>query len=138
MYQLFQRHRSKKKKGFTLIELIIVIAILAILAAILIPNMIGYINEANSSVATANARSVYSAAAAAAAISLTQDPVDPVATITNETVAALGDTGFAGRIKTLLGDNFSGLITVNVNGNQVTSTTWTDEGDQTKTGTYTP
>ena len=134
MYQLFQRHRSKKKKGFTLIELIIVIAILAILAAILIPNMIGYINEANSSVATANARSVYSAAA----ISLSQDPVDPVATITNETVAALGDTGFAGRIKTLLGDNFSGLITVNVNGNQVTSTTWTDEGDPTKTGTYTP
>ncbi|WP_415337503.1 prepilin-type N-terminal cleavage/methylation domain-containing protein, partial [Clostridium perfringens] len=34
------RKQNKKKKGFTLIELIIVIAIIAILAAIAIPNFL--------------------------------------------------------------------------------------------------
>ncbi len=37
---MFLRKQNKKKKGFTLIELIIVIAIIAILAAIAIPNFL--------------------------------------------------------------------------------------------------
>ncbi len=38
---------NKKKKGFTLIELIVVIAILAILAAVAVPNFIGIMDKAN-------------------------------------------------------------------------------------------
>ena len=36
-----------KKKGFTLVELIVVLVILAILAALLVPALIGYIDRAN-------------------------------------------------------------------------------------------
>ena len=54
---------SKRKKGFTLVELIVVIAVLGVLAAILIPIIGGYIAKANTAADKANARCLFNAVA---------------------------------------------------------------------------
>lgn len=58
---------KKKKKGFTLVELIIVIAIIAILAAIAIPKFGQIRSDANLKADIANAKSVATAVAQAVA-----------------------------------------------------------------------
>lgn len=55
---------KNKKKGFTLIELIIVIAILAILGAILVPQITGYSLKAKKSKASSDATTICHAIAA--------------------------------------------------------------------------
>lgn len=58
------KSKKNKKKGFTLIELIIVIAILAILGAILVPQITGYSLKAKKSKATSDATTICHAIAA--------------------------------------------------------------------------
>lgn len=53
--------RNKKRKGFTLIELIAVMAILAILGAILIPRILGYRARAQKSNLQASAKTIVNA-----------------------------------------------------------------------------
>lgn len=53
---------KNKKKGFTLVELIVVLAILAILAAMLVPALTGYIDKANNQKVVATTRQVVMAA----------------------------------------------------------------------------
>ena len=54
---------GKRKKGFTLIELIIVIAIIAILAAIAIPNFLAIQRKARVKADIATAKNIYDATA---------------------------------------------------------------------------
>jgi type IV pilus assembly protein PilA len=65
--------KSKNKKGFTLVELIVVMAILAILSAILIPSVSGMIRRSNRAVDNANARNLYMAGSMLAADNKTTD-----------------------------------------------------------------
>ncbi|MGV3024965.1 type II secretion system protein [Clostridium thermobutyricum] len=50
--------KNKKKKGFTLIEMVAVVAIIGILAAILVPKITGYLNEAKKTAIIDQARKV--------------------------------------------------------------------------------
>lgn len=57
----------KKKKGFTLIELIVVIAILGILAAVAVPRLTSVSTDAQNKANQATARTILSAASMAEA-----------------------------------------------------------------------
>lgn len=57
MKNMMQKLKNKKK-GFTLVEVIVVLVILAILAAIAIPALTGYISKAQEKAATSEARTV--------------------------------------------------------------------------------
>lgn len=50
-----------RKKGFTLIEMIVVIAIIGVLAAILVPAMMGYIKRAKQTSTVGSAKTIHSA-----------------------------------------------------------------------------
>ncbi|MDS0525690.1 prepilin-type N-terminal cleavage/methylation domain-containing protein [Clostridium sp. SHJSY1] len=70
-----------KKKGFTLIELIIVIAIIAILAAIAVPKFSQITKNANVKADVASAKTIHQAASQA----LAEDPATKADNITTKT-----------------------------------------------------
>lgn len=59
---MLNKIKENKKKGFTLVELIVVLVILAILAAMLVPALTGYIDKAKEKTIIAETRQVVMAA----------------------------------------------------------------------------
>lgn len=51
--------RSRNKKGFTLVEIIVVLVILAVLAAAAVPTMLGFVEDSKGKAEIANARAAY-------------------------------------------------------------------------------
>lgn len=51
--------QTNKKKGFTIVELVIVIAVIGILSAVLIPTFSGLINKANNTARQEGLRNAY-------------------------------------------------------------------------------
>ena len=78
---------DKKKKGFTLVELIAVIAIIAVLAAALTPKLAGYINESKKVAVLEQAREVVTAYNS---VSLKDSSIDTDSTVSEVIAAADG------------------------------------------------
>ena len=81
--------KNTKKRGFTIVELVIVVAVIAILASVLIPTFSGVVTKAKESAAKQNARSAWTAYLADEALAGHDLPKDAVACIEVTT----GETG---------------------------------------------
>lgn len=94
---MFKKLKENKKKGFTLVELIVVLVILAILAALLIPALTGYIDKAKDKSIIAETRQVVMAAQTLADEEYAKNGTQ---TISIKKSASTGDNIPAGEITT--------------------------------------
>lgn len=117
------RVRKNKKKGFTLVELMIVVVIMIILAAAATPIFKGYVDRAKQATYLANCRTVYVAAQTTSQDWLAGDfllpTVDPVMNSTTGTGA--GSTAHPGAtqgLNTEFAANVQALAQLNIAGGE--------------------
>ena len=100
---------KKKKKGFTLIELMAVIAIIAILAAVLVPTVTGYINRAKKTAIITQARNVVSAIETYNATAAKKDQIN----LKKENASKVKVDVTLADIRTKVGTDFLGVNSIN-------------------------
>ena len=94
--------KRKKRKGFTLIEMVAVVAIIGILAAILVPKITGYMNEAKKTKVIDQARKVVQAYES----TQMKDKINATTEDENKTIDTLiGNTTFSGFLLPNSGDS---------------------------------
>ena len=128
--------KDNKKKGFTLVELIVVLVILAILAALLIPALTGYINKAKEKSIVAETRQAVMAAQtlvdeAYGKLDLTAaDDAIEIGTgaVEGKTVVKISDIATLAEVKE------ANITSATVKAGKVTGLVYTNDG---KTCTYT-
>lgn len=131
-----QKLKDNKKKGFTLVELIVVLVILAILAALLIPALTGYINKAKEKSIVAETRQAVMAAQtlvdeAYGKLDLTAaDDAIEIGTgaVEGKTVVKISDIATLAEVKE------ANITSATVKAGKVTGLVYTNDG---KTCTYT-
>lgn len=89
-------NKKRKKKGFTLIELVAVVAIIGILAALLVPKIAGYVEDAKKTKAIDQARKVVMAFEA---INIKKDTPAAETSVTVANIIAASPTGDAKAMK---------------------------------------
>lgn len=130
---MLKKLRDNKKKGFTLVELIVVLVILAILAALLIPALTGYIDKAKERQVIAETRQAVMAAQTIA------DEEYAKGTSDDDIKTALG----TGTTVTDLAEVPGTLSEIEVSGGKITQLSYTNNlkctytfDDSTNKGTY--
>ncbi len=83
MKKLKAKLNAKKRKGFTIVELIVVMAIIAILTLIAVPTFSKFIDDANDTATDANAKTLYNLAMSEALDASINNPAAPFTVIQN-------------------------------------------------------
>ena len=120
--------KDNKKKGFTLVELIVVLVILAILAALLIPALTGYIDKAKQKSITAETRQVVMAAQTLVDEAYAKPETTTTTTITvTKDKTATNNISFAdvAELAEVKADN---ITSVGVSAGKITSVVYTNGG----------
>ncbi|MCI8795940.1 MAG: prepilin-type N-terminal cleavage/methylation domain-containing protein [Dorea sp.] len=118
--------KENKKKGFTLVELIVVLVILAILAALLIPALTGYIDKAKKKQIVAETRSCVMAAQTYAEEQYAMDKTGMEGT--DKVMVDGTETEFSRAIEALAEVDTNAVTAVKVTGGKVESLKYVKDG----------